>query len=352
MKYIFKLLSIILILSACDNHKKINRSVLSGGTLKINETENFVTLFPPATRDIVSSHIISQIHLGLVKYDVQDLSIKPAIAKSWKIDTSGTIYTFYLNTNAKFHDDGCFEGGIGRQIVAGDFKYTFEYLSKQNSNNKNFFGTVDRIVGAKQFYKESANNLSTLSLEGLQVINDSVLQITIEKPYELFIYNLASPACAVLAKEAIEKYGTSMTVGSGAFNLILPVTQNEPLFLARNDKFFMLDDEGFQLPYLDSVRFTFISSPKTEIRLFIENQLDLILGIGSEYINEFLDEHIDKFESNPPQYILNRSERLSGRGEYNLFKANVNNFYTNKMENFDLSIVYFKQPIANDKRNK
>lgn len=354
MRYFLLLLSIPLLIVSCNskNQASVNRSELSGGTLKINETETFITLFPPSSRDIVSAHIINQIHLGLVKYDAKNLSVIPAIAKDWDLDNSGTIYTFHLETRALFHDNVCFEGGEGRRITAQDFKYTLQLLCTQSPDNKNFFGTVDKIVGAKEYYKESANGKPSKELESIIVVNDSTLQIQIEKPYELFIYYLANPACVVLAKEAVDAYGNQMTVGSGPFLINEMPAKNEPLLLVRNDKYFQLDEKGKQLPYLDSIRFSFVSSSKTEIRLFTENELDMVLGLGSDYINDFLDENIEKFEANPPLYVLNRSEKMSNNGEYNLFKSNINNFYTNKMDNIDLSIVYIKTPKPNEERKK
>lgn len=354
MRFLFLSISIIFLLASCSNKDKreANRSSLSGGTLKINESESYVTLYPPSTRDIVSAHIINQIHLGLVKYDVKNLSVLPAIAKDWDLDNTGTVYTFHLDPDAKFHDDPCFLDGEGRTITAEDFKYTFKLLCTQSESNKNFFGTVDKIDGAKQYYKESANGTPSFDLESIEVVNDSTLKIKIEKPYDLFIYYMANPACVVLAKEAVEKYGTNLTVGSGAFTIESLPQKNDPLFLVRNENFFQIDEKGFQLPYLDSVRFTFVSSTKTEVRLFVEDQLDMVLGLGSDYINDFLDEHIDKFESNPPQYVLNRSEKMSNSGVYNLLKSDINNFYTNKMDNLDLSIVYIRPPKPNDQRTK
>lgn len=329
-----------------------NRGKNSGGTLKLNESDNIVSLFPPSTKDIVSFHLVNQIHLGLVKYDVKNLAVLAGIAKDWEVDNSGTIYTFHLNTAARFQNDDCFAGGEGRKITANDFKYTFTYLASQSNDNKNFFGTVDRIVGAKQYYKNSAEGKPQGSIEGIKVVNDSTLQIIIEKPYDLFLYNLANPAAVVLAKEAVEKYGNKLLVGAGAFQLKSLAAQGEPLILTRNENYFITDEKGFTLPYLDSVVFTFHGSLKTEIRMFVDNQLDVIMGMGNDYVNEFLDTHIDQFESNPPVYILNRAERLSNRGEYYIIKASVNNFYTNKMDNMDLSMVYLRAPEASAEGKK
>lgn len=339
-----------LLLCSCSGHKtNAKRSSFSGGTLRINANEHYVTLFPPGVKDIVSSQIVSQTHLGLVKYDSRSLVVEPAIATNWDVDNLGTTYTFSINTKARFHDDDCFEGGVGRKITARDFKYTFTLLCTQSADNKNFFGTVDKIVGAKQYYKASAEKGTLPEIEGIKVLNDSTLQLVIENPYDLFIYCLANPSASVLAKEAVDKYGSKSLVGSGPFVINNLTESGETLTLNRFENYFEFDADNNQLPYLDTVLFSFVSSPRKEINMFFSGKLDLIMNLSNEYVNEILDEHIDDFESNPPKYILTRNEKFTNQGDYIMLRAHVSNFVTNKMETIDLSTVYVK---GHSKENK
>jgi len=66
--------------------------------------------------------------------------------------------------------------------------------------------------------------------------------------------------------------------------------------------------------------------------------------LPSKYVPEFLEKHIKEFESNPPIYILNQSEEDIVSEIYNLMRSNVQNFYTNRMNFIDLSLVYFEEP--------
>ena len=84
---------------ACKSENTVVKQVEStkyGGTLRINENTALNTLYPPAAKDLTSTHIISQLYEGLVKYDPNNLSILPAIAHNWDIDSTGKVYTFYL----------------------------------------------------------------------------------------------------------------------------------------------------------------------------------------------------------------------------------------------------------------
>jgi len=214
--------------------KEKNRTEFSGGFLRINEPEQIKTLFPPSTRDYISSQVISQIHLGLFRYDSKSLSIVSGIADDWDVDNSGQVYTFKLSTKMFFQDDDCFKNGKGRKITAQDVKYAYEYLCTYSPDNKNFFGTVDKILGAKEFYKKSSEGEKDLKLDGIEILNDSTIRIIIEKPYNLFPYNLANPAAAIIAREAFEKYGTKMIVGAGPFYLKSLPENGENILLLRN----------------------------------------------------------------------------------------------------------------------
>lgn len=344
MKQLAYLLVALAILAGCSAPKQQDekRSSFAGGVLRINENRNFSTLFPPSFKDVTSSHIISQIHLGLVKFDSKTLAILPAIADDWEVDNSGTVYTFHLNTNATFHDNACFPDGVGRKVTAQDFKYTFTLLSTQSERNKNFFGSVDKILGAKEFYKASNTDTARKEIEGIKVLNDSTLQLILEEPTQRFLFNLANAAASVLAKEAVDA-GIDY-VGAGAFYLKELPKGEAPLLLHRNTRFFLKDLSNNNLPYLDSVRVSFIGSTKTELRLFTEDSLDVVFGLSNDYIVEFLSENIEKFESKPPKYILAKVEASiqQKRSQYNLFHSHIRDLYTNNLDKIDLSVVYIK----------
>ncbi len=75
------LLTFVIVLSSCTyREKEKNRTEFSVGFLRINEPEQIKTLFPPSTRDYISSQVISQIHLGLFRYYSKSLSIVSGIA--------------------------------------------------------------------------------------------------------------------------------------------------------------------------------------------------------------------------------------------------------------------------------
>lgn len=340
------ILFVAIVFFSCKSHKdKLNDNGLFGGTLRINETEFVRTFYPHEINDIVSSHIALQIYDGLVKFDPRTLTVVPAIARTWEIDKSETVFTFYLNDNVFFHDDACFSDGKGRKVTANDFKYTFELLCNGSDTLRTFSGTMDNVVGAKKYYEATKAGNSGGSVDGIKVISDSVLQITLEKPILYFLNILASPAAVVLPREAYEKYGKANHVGCGPFIITEIPKKDEPLYLIRNNNYYKKDKKDISLPYLDTIKVSFISSTQKELALFENGEIDMVLGLPTDYINRFFEKHKSEFGSNPPLYALeNVQSESTPQDLFNVLRSNVKNFYTNNMSYIDLSIVYFEIP--------
>lgn len=319
------------ILSACNTTKQdpesnTERRSGSGGTLRLNETENFQTLYPYAITDVISANIAYQVYEGLVKLDPRSLQVTPSIAEKWDVDPSGNIYTFYLRKDARFQNDPCFPDGKGRTVTAEDVKYSFELLCSQSGDNFVFSTTFkDRVLGANKYYEASQKGKPSFDLEGVKVINNHTVQVKLETPSLSFLEILASPAAVIVAKEAVEQYGNMMRVGTGPFRVI--EKKGDPkVYLVRNEDYYRKDSTGKQLPYLDSIVITFMPTKKAELDAFIAGRLDMVFGLPSESINEFLASQIAEFEKNPPKYILERSPDMASQFyEFNLAKAPLNN---------------------------
>jgi len=283
-----------------------------GGVLKIAQEERFVTLFPADVEDAISSKIVAQIHDGLVKFSSKDLSVLNAIASDWKVDENQTVYTFTLKDNVFFHDDECFEGGKGRKVTASDFKYSFEILtSKENSQNTHLF--KDKVVGAAEFLEGKASEIS-----GIEVVDEKTLKITILKPQSSFIYLLALPNSAVIPHEAFDKYGNNMTVGAGAFKYVKP-TSDSDLYLSFNENYYEKDEDGNQLPYLDSIKFTYVPTKLTELEMFRTKDIAFLYGLPTSKIAEVVADNIANFKNKPPKTILIREpEMITQYYEFNL----------------------------------
>lgn len=332
MKKIFYFLfSVSLLFYSCNNGKdktgdetQIKKeSRVYGGTLRMSQNDYLQSIYPPSAVDIFSYGVAYQVFEGLVKLGVRDLSLVPGLAERWEIDSTGTIYTFYLRKGVRFHDDPCFPNGKGRELKAGDVKFSMENLSRQSADNLLFDITLkDKIVGANKYFEASAGGATPpFDLEGVKVIDDYTVQILLKAPNSSFLFILAMPATSILPKEGVEKYGNKLTVGTGPF--YVPRGENisgDSFFLLKNQNYYRKDSLGNQLPFLDTIRLSVLGSKKAELEGFRSGSIDVVVGLPSESIKEIVEEQITEFQSKPPVFFLDRSSEIST--EYYSFNLN------------------------------
>ena len=283
---------------------KLNGGKFGGGVLKINEVEDFRNLYPLNIIEEPSLHIASQIYEGLVKLSAKDLSVIPALAESWDKNSEATVWTFHIRKGVKFHNDECFEGGKGREIDANDFKWCFDNLCTASPHNQWFDGTFKgKVKGADEYYRSTKDKKPLAGgVSGIKVTDDQTLEITLTRPMAGFLNMLVIPGSYLFPKEAVAKYGEdgmrARAIGTGPFTLKV-VKEGEVVILEKNPDYWGKDSDGNSLPYLETIRISFIKEKKQELIEFKKGNLDLIYRIPTENIKDILSD-LDKAKENKP----------------------------------------------------
>jgi len=286
-----------------------------GGILRINESEYIRNLFPHNITDAYSYRVASQIYEGLFKFDDQTLEIKPNLVDKYEVDETGTVYTFHLKDNVYFHDDPCFEESKGRKLTAKDVEYAFTRLCTANSNNQSFSSIFKGVLkGADEYYNQTKNGITPEGgVDGIKVLDDLTIQLTLVEPNSLLIVHLARPACFIYPREAEEKYGQEMrikAVGTGPF-YISDVDEEVAIILKKNKNYHGKDEFGNQLPFLDAVSIQFIKDKKSELFEFKKGNLDMIYRLPTEFIIEILEESQPGSNGEYSQFELQRSPEMA-----------------------------------------
>ncbi len=196
----------------------------SGATLNLFDVGP-QTLDPALVREVTSVNYVCEIFSGLVGFDPK-LKLTPDIAQSWKISEDGRTYTFFLRHGVRFHN--------GREVKAEDFKYSLERACDPGTGSKTAETYLGDIVGAKEELAGKAQGL-----EGVRVIDDYTLQITIDAPKVYFLEKLAHP-CAFVVDRANVKSGKGWwhhPNGTGPFKL-KEWRRDQLLVLERNDLYY------------------------------------------------------------------------------------------------------------------
>jgi oligopeptide transport system substrate-binding protein len=162
----------------------VNRSqalFLSGG-----ESTNPRDYDPATEHDSGDKRVFS----GLVSFNTS-LYLVPELAESWDISVDGTVYTFHLRTNARFHD--------GRPVVAQDIIYSWERAANPAIKSDTVLTYLGDIVGVAEMHSGTADHIS-----GLKALEDHTLQVTIDAAKPYFLFKLTMPVAFVLDQKNVE----------------------------------------------------------------------------------------------------------------------------------------------------
>ena len=239
---------------------------IEGGTL-VRLWSDPPTMDPHLTTDATSAAIIVEVFGGLVTID-PNLNIVPDIAESWDVNTEGTVYTFHLRKDAKFHD--------GRLITAEDVKWSLERSADPLTAAPVVEEYLGDIVGVK-----AKLNGDTREIPGVRVIDENTVEITIDAPKSYFLAKLTYPTAFVLDRENVEsgRRWFREPNGTGPFRLT-EYTPGESLTLTRNEHYHLGP------PHLGKV--DFILSGGTAMLMYENDEIHLT-GVGLAELDLVLD---------------------------------------------------------------
>lgn len=237
-----------------------------------NESNGISTLDPAYARDLEIMWATNQLFDGLVELD-DSLHIVPALCKSYSISEDQLRYTFTIRTDVYFHDSPCFSNGKGRLCNAHDFKFSFERILDPNtaSPGKWIFDQV--------------------SQDGIQVLNDTTLEIRLKKPFAPFLGLLTTQYANVVPQEAIAFYGKDFArhpVGTGPFQFAFWY-EDVALVFHKNQQYYLFDEQGMRLPYLDAIKIEFVKDMTAEYLGLMQGRYDFMSGVTTAFKDELLD---------------------------------------------------------------
>ncbi len=260
----FQVLFLGILLNGCTSSTENNEKTV----FYYNESGSVKSLDPAFSNDLESMWIINQLFDGLVGLD-SNLIPQPLIAHSWNISEDQKTYRFHLRNNVWFHN----YAGNQRRVKASDFVFSFERIinSELASPGKWIF---DACIKEQPFV----------------AINDSTLEIKLQKPQGSFLQLLATVFANVVFPEAVLASADNFRthpIGSGPFEFKFWET-DVAMVLHKNAHYWMKDNQGKPLPYLDAVKIDFVKDVYAEFQGLRSGKYDFMSGLDANFIDELL----------------------------------------------------------------
>ena len=210
--------------------------------------------------------------------------IVPSLAENWDISDDGLEYTFHLRQGVKFHN--------GNDFTAEDVAYTFHrMLTVEGGVNTEF---IDQIKGADELLAGETD-----TLEGVEVVDDYTIKVTLKEPFAGFLASISSPGVSIYDSEATEEAGDqfgmdpAVTVGTGPFEFS-SWSFNNQLVLTCNEDYWK---GASKLP---GVVIKIIPDTETQSMMFESGELDILdLDYAADSVDRFTETYPDQIVQGP-----------------------------------------------------
>ncbi len=227
MKKLLAILMALALFVSCSGGSDNKEIVLNVGA-----TADPASFDPHGKNDQPSSRVRKNIYEGLVYQDAE-LNVKPLLAKSWEVDSSGTVWTFQLEEGVVFHN--------GEKFDSEDA--VFSLLRGKASSHVGYL--LDAVKDVK-------------------VAGDYTIEVILEYPYAPILNNLSHPTMCMLDKGTVEKQGDNfastydgnLPIGTAPFKFE-SYAQGTETVLVKNDDYWDASrmakvDKVIMKPYPDN----------------------------------------------------------------------------------------------------
>jgi peptide/nickel transport system substrate-binding protein len=240
------------VLSSRANSAASHAKIHLGGTLTAARAADVILWDPANVNENDSLWAEQQVQGTLIKVTSNGKSFEPYIANKWSITQGGRVFTFNINPKAKFCN--------GKSITAADVVYSLKRES-------------------------AANAVVSWQFPGLKTItspNSHTVVLKLSSPSGAFISYLTLWGAAIVSKAYAQKVGpkglADRPLGSGPFCLTR-WQKGQEIDLKRNPYYWLKDNRGNRLPYLDAIHWKIIQDDNARVLALESGQVQVITPV-------------------------------------------------------------------------
>ena len=165
----------------------------------------------------IDQQFLEPVYDKLLEYDprkTDPITLQAAMLEEMptkEVHSDGKVsYLCRLRRDIHYHDDPCFPGGKGREVVATDIHYVLQRLADPRVESPFFAPLEQRIIGLheareKGIAKTGKFDYSTL-VSGFEAVDSHTFRIHLNGPYPQLLYWMAMNTLSPIAREAVEYY--------------------------------------------------------------------------------------------------------------------------------------------------
>ena len=263
MRCIVVVIAVVLLsaITACQSPDNTGTAGARRGQRVVTATISDPKTFNPLlVVDSASATAVGASFEGLVRLNPKTTEMEPSLAERWEVNNSGTVYTFHLRHDVRWHD--------GVPFTADDVGFTFAAIFD------------DRVANSSKH---------TLLVDGqpikTEVIDDYTVRFTVPRPFAPLVNSLSE---AILPKHILgralengtfaQSWGIDtppdQIIGTGFYRLARYVPAQFIEF-RRNSDYWMKDANGTPLPYLENETLLIVPNQDTMYLKFLSGQTDI-----------------------------------------------------------------------------
>ena len=251
----------------------------TGGLLTIATISEPLTLNLALAKDAGSSNVLGYLFEGLTEISWLTDEVEPALAESWTHSDDGLTWIFSLRKGVTWQD--------GTPFTAHDVEFTFNRIIYNEEINSS-----DRATFNFRFLDEATGTWTEAEMT-VTALDDYTVRCVLPVPFAPFLRSMGT---AIYPKHILEPYVDAGTfnevwdidtdpaevIGTGPFTIERYVPDDR-VVLSRNPNYWLKDDAGNSLPYLDKIVHLIVPDLETELARFKGGDSDVHGVLGGEF---------------------------------------------------------------------
>ena len=259
-----------------DNAERFEYTIgTPGGSLTSTLLSDPLTFNPALSTDSTSGTVLGSLFDGLTEASWLNDQVEPGLAASWEHSDDGLTWTFHLRKDVFWHD--------GAPFTAADVSFTFNriiYNDDVRASNRSTF--IFRFPDSEGRWQEAPMTVTAL--------DDHTVRFVLPVSFAPFLRSMSTD---IYPKHLLEPYVDAGTfsdawgldtdpaeiIGTGPF-VLASYEPGDRVVLQRNPHYWLADDAGTPLPYLETVTYLIVSDQAAQLGKFWTGETDVLSVLG------------------------------------------------------------------------